>query len=290
MLAGQGPRPGHAHELILATSPGTPWTRDGFEASWSEERLLVRGTQPARHCRVGRRRLVFHGLRKSAVVFLLEAGCTGQSRDMVEHDARQVNQKRLAAAAILKWETADTARASKKRKGPGGAGFVQPDPLERAKSLKYWSERRDLNSRPPVPQTGALTRLRYAPIPGALLPRSCLGVNCCVEPKCFPERAWIRSGLHGHWTVAGAQCATSAGAATSGSPGLALWALPCFPAGWPAGRGGGKICNCYENLSILSVTNTQRADTYGADSDFSSAGWPPQRRSRMRPDSISRTG
>ncbi len=26
-----------------------------------------------------------------------------------------------------------------------------------------WSERRDLNSRPPVPQTGALTRLRYAP-------------------------------------------------------------------------------------------------------------------------------
>src|SRR5262245_41675843 len=28
---------------------------------------------------------------------------------------------------------------------------------------KKWSERRDLNSRPPVPQTGALTRLRYAP-------------------------------------------------------------------------------------------------------------------------------
>src|SRR5262245_17321937 len=26
-----------------------------------------------------------------------------------------------------------------------------------------WSERRDLNSRPPVPQTGALTGLRYAP-------------------------------------------------------------------------------------------------------------------------------
>ena len=28
----------------------------------------------------------------------------------------------------------------------------------------YWSERRDLNSRPPVPQTGALTGLRYAPM------------------------------------------------------------------------------------------------------------------------------
>jgi hypothetical protein len=26
-----------------------------------------------------------------------------------------------------------------------------------------WSERGDLNSRPPVPQTGALTELRYAP-------------------------------------------------------------------------------------------------------------------------------
>ena len=58
------------------------------------------------------RHLVFHGLRKSAVVFLLEAGCTdaevaaitGQSRDMVEHYAREVNQRRLAASAVLKWE------------------------------------------------------------------------------------------------------------------------------------------------------------------------------------------
>src|SRR6266540_4159355 len=30
-------------------------------------------------------------------------------------------------------------------------------------SMLYWSERRDLNSGPPVPQTGALTGLRYAP-------------------------------------------------------------------------------------------------------------------------------
>jgi len=58
------------------------------------------------------RGLVFHGLRKSAVVFLLEAGCTdaevsaitGQSRQMVEHYAREVNQNKLAAAAVLKWE------------------------------------------------------------------------------------------------------------------------------------------------------------------------------------------
>ena len=58
--------------------------------------------------------LVFHGLRKSAVVMLLEVGCTtaevqaitGQSMQMVEHYAKQVNQKKLAASAILKWENA----------------------------------------------------------------------------------------------------------------------------------------------------------------------------------------
>ena len=32
-----------------------------------------------------------------------------------------------------------------------------------------WSEREDLNLRPPVPQTGALTGLRYAPNPGTLM-------------------------------------------------------------------------------------------------------------------------
>lgn len=56
--------------------------------------------------------LVFHGLRKSAVVFLLEDGSTtaevqaitGQSQQMVEHYARQVNQRKLATAAVLKWE------------------------------------------------------------------------------------------------------------------------------------------------------------------------------------------
>ena len=55
---------------------------------------------------------MFHGLRKSAVVMLLEAGCTdaevsaitGQSRKMVEHYAQQVNRRRLAASGILKWE------------------------------------------------------------------------------------------------------------------------------------------------------------------------------------------
>jgi len=34
--------------------------------------------------------------------------------------------------------------------------------------MNLWSERRDLNSGPPVPQTGALTGLRYAPNGGGL--------------------------------------------------------------------------------------------------------------------------
>lgn len=91
---------------ILTNSRGRPWTGDGFRTSWGKE--LDRDVMlPLREAG-----LVFHGLRKSAVVFLLEAGCTdaevsaitGQSRAMVEHYARQVNQKRLAAAAVLKWE------------------------------------------------------------------------------------------------------------------------------------------------------------------------------------------
>jgi hypothetical protein len=73
---------------------------------------------------------VFHGLRKSAVVMLLEAGCTdaevsaitGQSREMVEHYALAVNQKKLAASAILKWEALHRReRAREKRSGRHGA-------------------------------------------------------------------------------------------------------------------------------------------------------------------------
>ncbi len=97
---------------ILTSTRGTPWTGDGFRASWGKEmkRSCMKPLKEAG--------LVFHGLRKSAVVFLLEAGCTdaevsaitGQSRQMVEHYARQVNQRKLAAAAVLKWEAAGGGR------------------------------------------------------------------------------------------------------------------------------------------------------------------------------------
>jgi len=55
----------------------------------------------------------------------------------VEHYAKQVNQRRLAAAATLKWEAADEARVArpKKRRRAGrvqpAQEFVQPPPVWR---------------------------------------------------------------------------------------------------------------------------------------------------------------
>lgn len=87
---------------VVTSSEGRPWTRDGFKASWNKHKPAI----------LTERGLVFHGLRKSAVVMLLESGCTdaevaaitGQSREMIEHYARRVSQSKLAASAILKWE------------------------------------------------------------------------------------------------------------------------------------------------------------------------------------------
>lgn len=93
--------PRHA-VTILTNTDRRPWSMNGWQSSW-----LKYKTQMVRDGK-----FVFHGLRKSAVVTLLEAGCTdaevaavtGQSRGMVEHYARMVNQKRLARSAILKWQ------------------------------------------------------------------------------------------------------------------------------------------------------------------------------------------
>lgn len=93
---------------VLSNTRDKPWTTDGFKTSWGKEMA-----RPEMGCLEG---LVFHGLRKSAVVFLLEAGCTsaevaaitGQSMQMVEHYARQVNQEKLASSAVLKWEASGT--------------------------------------------------------------------------------------------------------------------------------------------------------------------------------------
>lgn len=103
---------------ILTNTRGTPWTQNGFRASWNgalEPPQQKHGALPRPHplWPIKKAGLVFHGLRKSAVVMMLEAGCTdaevaavtGQSRKMVEHYSRQVNRGKLGAAAILKWES-----------------------------------------------------------------------------------------------------------------------------------------------------------------------------------------
>lgn len=91
--------------FILTNTKGQPW-KSGFHASWQKQ-LKRDELKP-----IKKAGLVFHGLRKTAVVSLLEAGCTtaqvsaitGQTLQMVEHYAKQVNQRKLARQAIKTWE------------------------------------------------------------------------------------------------------------------------------------------------------------------------------------------
>lgn len=56
--------------------------------------------------------LPLHGLRKNAIICLIEAGCTprqiqpitGQSLQMIEHYGQGYDRRRLASEAIIKWE------------------------------------------------------------------------------------------------------------------------------------------------------------------------------------------
>lgn len=71
----------------------------------------VRETLQAFTAKLGQK-TVPHGLRKNAVNALLECGCTvaevaaitGQTLQIIEHYAAQVNRKKMGRAAILKWE------------------------------------------------------------------------------------------------------------------------------------------------------------------------------------------
>jgi hypothetical protein len=59
-----------------------------------------------------KQKVVPHGLRKNAVIALLECGCSvaetaaisGQTMQLVEHYGKARNQAKLASAAILRWE------------------------------------------------------------------------------------------------------------------------------------------------------------------------------------------
>jgi predicted transcriptional regulator len=63
--------------------------------------------------RLREHRIVFHGLRKNAVIMLLEVGCTedevgaivGMSPAMVRHYAKEVRRHHLAINAMKKLET-----------------------------------------------------------------------------------------------------------------------------------------------------------------------------------------
>jgi hypothetical protein len=95
--------PANAVQMHLG-SKGAPYTPDGFRTEWN--RLMH--TQDADGQRLFARfraeRIVFHGLRKNAVINLLEAGCTepqvgaivNMSEQMVRHYSRDVRVRALA--------------------------------------------------------------------------------------------------------------------------------------------------------------------------------------------------
>lgn len=71
-------------------------------------------------------RFVPHGLRKNAVIALLEAGCshkevqsiTGQSLQMIEYYAQRINQRKVAGSAVLKWQKNGTETGKQRENIP----------------------------------------------------------------------------------------------------------------------------------------------------------------------------
>jgi integrase len=91
---------------ILSNANGQPWTQSGLRQKL-QEWAKARGYK-----------VVPHGLRKNAVISLLEAGCTAaevsgitdQSMQMIEHYAKRVNKPSLGRAAVVKLDAARRAR------------------------------------------------------------------------------------------------------------------------------------------------------------------------------------
>ncbi len=95
--------------LYLVSRPdGTQFTVDQFHAMWGRE-MTKKEVK-----RIRAEGFVFHGLRKSATIKLVEAGCTekqvaaitGQSLQMVEHYSKGADQLKLAQEAIRRVENA----------------------------------------------------------------------------------------------------------------------------------------------------------------------------------------
>lgn len=93
---------------ILTGDRGLPFTNESLKTAWSRQHECIELVTGACHG------LVPHGLRKSAVCFLLEAGCTEeqveaitrQSREMIRHYALELKRHKLAKQAIGLWEAA----------------------------------------------------------------------------------------------------------------------------------------------------------------------------------------
>jgi len=99
--------------IVFTTKEGHPWKVDHLR---HELRKVMTS--------IGHEGYSLHGLRKNAVINLLECGCTeaqtaavtGQTLQMVQYYARKVNQQKLADAAITKLNTASRRKARKKAK------------------------------------------------------------------------------------------------------------------------------------------------------------------------------
>lgn len=105
-LAGQLERASRGAVTILTNANGQPWTQSGLRQklqAWAK----ARG-----------REVVPHGLRKNAVVSLLQAGCTAaevsgitdQSIQMIEHYAKGMSGLPLGRAAVIKLVAARRAK------------------------------------------------------------------------------------------------------------------------------------------------------------------------------------
>ena len=102
------------HSALASELARTPRRGMTILTNWIDAPISDQPIRKAlkKHCAAYGLDLVPHGLRKNAVIALLQAGCTvaetasvsGQSFQMVEYYAKLRDQKRLSSAAILKWE------------------------------------------------------------------------------------------------------------------------------------------------------------------------------------------
>jgi integrase len=102
---------------IVSRQDGQPITEFGFNRNWRRQQAKLKLINRP-----------FHGLRRNAVNALLEAGCTipevcsitGQSFEMVQHYAREVDNLRLAQTAMGRWVSQDSKGTGQRSGQPTG--------------------------------------------------------------------------------------------------------------------------------------------------------------------------